>query len=38
MGVQLPFLPVLAKEEKLLFVDFILNTTGGFDADSMALL
>ena len=38
MGVQLPFLPVLAKEEKLLFVDFILNSTGGFDADAMALL
>jgi hypothetical protein len=38
MGVQLPFLPVLAKEEKLLFVDLILKTTGGFDADAMALL
>jgi hypothetical protein len=38
MGVQLPFLPVLAKEEKLLFVALILKTTGGFDADAMALL
>jgi hypothetical protein len=38
MGVQLPFLPVLTKEEKLLFVDLILKTTGGFDADAMALL
>jgi hypothetical protein len=38
MGVQLPFLPVLAKEEKMLFVDLILKTTGGFDADAMALL
>jgi hypothetical protein len=38
MGVQLPFLPVLAKEEKTLFVDLILKMTGGFDADAMALL
>jgi hypothetical protein len=35
MGVQFPILPVLAKEEKLLFVDLILKTTGGFDADAM---
>jgi hypothetical protein len=38
MGVQLPFLPVLAKEEKMLFVNLILKMTGGFDADAMALL
>ena len=37
MGVQLPFLPVLAKEEKMLFVDLILKATGGFDAEAMAL-
>jgi hypothetical protein len=37
MGVQLPFLPVLAKEEKMLFVDLILKMRGGFDADAMAL-
>jgi hypothetical protein len=35
---KLPFLPVLAKEEKLLFVDLILKSTGGFDADAMALI
>jgi hypothetical protein len=38
MGVQLLFLPVLAKEEMILFVDLILKATGGFDADAMALL
>jgi hypothetical protein len=38
MGIHLPFLPVLAKEQKLLFVDLILKMTGGFDADAMASL
>jgi hypothetical protein len=38
MGIQLPFLPVLTKEEKVLFVNLILKTTGGFDAYAMAML
>jgi hypothetical protein len=38
VGVQLPFLPVLRKEEQQLFVNLILKTTAGFDADAMALL
>jgi hypothetical protein len=38
MDVRLPFLPVLGKEEKILFVNLILKAAGWFDADAMALL